>query len=327
MKITFPKFLGLMSLVLLGATACTNSEFKRTKAGLQYKIYSDGRGETAKKGQFLKLQLVQKLRDSSLYTSYGTMPAYLPVDSPHNIYSPWEILSLLRKGDSAVAVLSVDTLLRKMNGQLPPFLKKKDKIVFTFKILDVFASEDLLNKDRTAELAKQKDREIKFVEDYLASKHIQAQKTAHGVYYVIQDPGTGAQVDSGKQVAVRYTGKLLPSGRIFDGNMTGPADPYKLVIGAGSVIPGWEDGLKVFKKGGKGTLYVPAFMAYDDRPGPGRKPFENLMFDVEVVDVTDAPPAAAVPQGMPNMRGIPQMGRPQQMQPQQARPQQAQPHK
>jgi FKBP-type peptidyl-prolyl cis-trans isomerase FkpA len=313
MKIMFPRFLGLMSLILLGAVACTNTEFKRTKAGLQYKIYSDGQGDAAKKGQFLKLQLVQKLRDSVLYSSYGTMPVYLPVDTPHNTYNPWEIFTMLRKGDSAVAVLSVDTLMRKMPGQLPPFLKKKDKISFTFRVLDIFASEDLLNKDREGELGKQKDRETRQVEDYLAANHIQAQKTAKGVYYVIQDPGTGTPVDSGKQVAVRYTGKLMPSGKVFDGNMTGPADPYKLVVGTGNVIPGWDDGLKVFKKGGKGTLYIPAFLAYDAQPGPGRKPFENLMFDVEIVDVTDAPPPAPAPAvpGMPNMPGA-QQGQPQQ---------------
>jgi FKBP-type peptidyl-prolyl cis-trans isomerase len=127
-------------------------------------------------------------------------------------------------------------------------------------------------------------------------------------------------VDSGKQVSVKYTGKLMPSGKVFESNMTGPADPYKLVIGTGSVIPGWDDGLKVFKKGGKGTLYIPAYLAYDAQPGPGRKPFENLIFDVEIADVTDAPPPAANP-GMPGLQGMPQG------QPQQLRPQQAQPHK
>jgi hypothetical protein len=34
----------MVSLVLLGAASCTNSEFKKTKSGLLYKIYSDGKG-------------------------------------------------------------------------------------------------------------------------------------------------------------------------------------------------------------------------------------------------------------------------------------------
>lgn len=186
--------------------------------------------------------------------------------------------------------------------------------------MDIFASEDLLNKDREGELSRQKDRETKEVEDYLAANHIQAQKTAKGVYYVIQNPGTGVQVDSGKQVAVRYTGKLMPSGKVFESNMTGPADAFKLVIGQGQVIPGWDDGLKLFKKGGTGTLYIPAYLAYDAQPGPGRKPFENLVFDVKIEDVTDAPAPAAPGPGMPNLQGMPQQQRPGQ-------PQQAQPHK
>jgi FKBP-type peptidyl-prolyl cis-trans isomerase FkpA len=65
--------------------------------------------------------------------------------------------------------------------------------------------------------------------------------------------------------------------------------------------------LKLFKKGGKGTLYIPAYLAYDAQPGPDGKPFENLMFDVEIVDVTDAPVQAVRPP-MPNM---PPTGTPQ----------------
>jgi FKBP-type peptidyl-prolyl cis-trans isomerase len=304
----------LVGLGLLGAVSCSNSEFKKTKSGLLYKIYSDGKGDAAKKGQFLKASVVEKLRDSVLYSSEGSMPVYMPVDSPRPVYSPIEIFTMLRKGDSAVVVQLVDTLQRKSGGQLPPFLKKKDKITFTFKVLDLFASEDLLTADRNAEIGKQKDREIKVVEDYLADSKIQAQKTAKGTYFVVAAAGDGPAVDSGKQVSVRYTGKLLPTGKEFESNMKGPGnEPFKFVIGQGQVIPGWDDGLRQFKKGGKGTLFIPAYLAYDQQLGPSRKPFENLMFEVEIVDVTDAPKAPAQPAmpSMPMPQGMPQ-GRPQQ---------------
>jgi len=103
--------------------------------------------------------------------------------------------------------------------------------------------------------------------------------------------GDGPKVDSGKQVSVLYTGKFFPSGKVFESNATGPrTEPIKFVVGAkGGMIQGWDDGLRLFKKGGKGTLYIPAFLGYDARQGPGGKPFENLIFDVEIVDVTDAP--------------------------------------
>jgi FKBP-type peptidyl-prolyl cis-trans isomerase len=297
-----------VSVVLVAAVSCTSQEFKKTKSGLLYKIVSDGKGEPAKKGQFLKVNVVQKLRDSILYTSEGSMPVYIPVDSARPVYSPTEIFPLLRKGDSAVVVELADTLQKKFGGQLPPFIKKKDKITITFKVLDLFASEELLTADRTQESTKEKEREIKAIESYLAANHINAEKTAKGTYVVVTTPGDGTAVDSGKQVSVRYTGKLFPSGKEFESNMKGPGnEPYKVVIGKAQVIQGWDDGLRKFKKGGKGTLYVPAFLAYDQQQGPGHKPYENLIFDIEIADVTDAPvapekPAMPMPQGMPQQR-------------------------
>jgi len=288
----------LSSLVLLGAVSCTNPEFKKTKSGLLYKIYSDGKGETAKKGQYLKFDVVEKIRDSLMYSSYGSVPQWVQVDSPRPVYNHSEIMSLLRKGDSAVVVVLIDSLERKSGGQpLPPYFKKKDKITLTFKVLDILASETLLAADREAELNKEKEREVKAVEGYLADNKIKAEKTAKGTYVVVQTLGDGPQVDSGKQISVRYTGKFFPSGKTFESNMTGPGnEPYKFVVGQAQIIQGWDDGLRKFKKGGKGSLYVPAFLAYGQTPGgPSHKPFENLMFDVEIVDVTDAPKTPAQP--------------------------------
>ena len=287
----------LISLVLLGAVSCTNSAFKRTNSGLLYKIYSDGKGQPAKKGQWLKMSIVQKLRDSVLYSSYGGFPIYLAVDSPGPIYSPNEIFTMLRKGDSAVVVELADTLQRKFGGNLPSFIRKKDKITISFKVTDLFASQDLLMSDRNQEVAREKDREVRTVEGYLANYKIPAVKTDKGTYVLVQSAGDGPQVDSGKLVSVRYTGKMLPDGNVFESNMTGPGqEPFKFVIGHGKAIPGWDDGLRKFRKGGKGTLYIPAFLAYDQQQGPGHKPFENLMFDVEIVDVTDAPTTPDQPQ-------------------------------
>jgi FKBP-type peptidyl-prolyl cis-trans isomerase len=111
------------------------------------------------------------------------------------------------------------------------------------------------------------------------------------------------QAEAGKKLAVKYTGKIFPSGKVFESNMDGSRPPYDLVLGTASVIPGWDEGLAYFKKGGKGTLYIPFFQAYGDRPGPGGQPHESLIFDVEVVDVTDAPQTA--PQGGPGAGEVP----------------------
>ncbi|HZE84259.1 MAG TPA: FKBP-type peptidyl-prolyl cis-trans isomerase [Puia sp.] len=286
-----PSYL-LALLTLLSAVACKNASFKKTKSGLLYKIISDGKGDPIKKGQFVKLNFILKVRDSVITTTQDNMPLYIRVDSSRADYSPTEIFPLLRMGDSTVVVQIADSLIRK-GAQLPPYITKKDKISYIFKVVSMFTSEEAMNADRMGEQDKQKSREVSAVENYLHKNNINAEKTTRGTYVVVQSPGDGPQVDSGKQVSVRYTGKSFPAGKVFESNMSGPGnEPYKFVIGQAAVIQGWDDGLRKFKKGGKGTLYIPAFLAYDQQPGPGRKPYENLIFDIEIVDVTDAPKQA-----------------------------------
>ena len=282
----------LMGILLLAS--CDNKGLKKTKSGILYHIISDEKNPVVKKGQFIKISFTQKIsgvKDTVLISSDSSMPAYVPIDSvPSNAYSPVEIFPLLRKGDSAVVIQLVDSIMKRSNGQpLPPFLHKKDKIVLTLRVLDVFDNEDAVQKDRTVEVDKLHAKQSKEIENYLAKNNIQATKTEKGTYVKIDNPGDGSAVDSGKLVSVIYTGKLFPSGKIFESNDSQGKEPIKFVVGKRTIIPGWDDGLRLFKKGGKGTLYLPAFMAYDADPGPGRTQYENLIFDVQVVDVADAP--------------------------------------
>ena len=149
---------------------------------------------------------------------------------------------------------------------------------------------------------------------YLDDKKITAQQSPKGVFVQTTRQGTGVAVDSGKQVSVLYRG-YTEAGKVFDSSRGG--QPLQFVINSGQVIPGWDEGLKMMKQGAKGILYIPSMLAYGTRPpSPDIKPFENLFFDVEVVDVKDAPPPSANPQ-MPGMTPQQQQQMQQQMQQQQ----------
>jgi len=295
----------LAAILLLGS--CNNQGLKKTKSGLTYKIISDGKNPVVKKGQFIKITFSQvlkdythKKKDSVMMSSDMGLPAYVPIDTAvQNNYSPVEIFHLLRKGDSAIIVLRADSIEKKSGQPLPAFLNKKDKIVLTLKVVDVFDNEDGVQKDRKLAQEGLHDKESKDIADYLAKNNIQTTKTEKGTFVKVDAQGDGPAVDSGKQVSVIYTGKLFPSGKIFESNDSKEKAPIKFVVGTGKIIPGWDDGLRLFKKGGKGTLYIPAFLAYDAEMGPGRTPNENLIFDVQVVDVTDAP--VETPNNMPKM--------------------------
>jgi FKBP-type peptidyl-prolyl cis-trans isomerase FkpA len=288
----------LMAAVMVTVAACNNQGFKKTKSGLLYKIISDGKGDVTKKGEFLKFEYTQKVHDSIIGSSKTAgFPAYVAVDSVGPVYAPAEIFGMLRKGDSAVIVMLADTLIRKYQGQLPPFIKKKDKVILSLKVVDVFATDSLVRADRGKILDAEKETEEKQIEDFLAKNNISGlKKSKDGVYYQITTPGSGPQVDSGKIVSVKYTGYTL-DGKPFDSNVdsTKQAQPHPLQLfefkaGVGGAIQGMVKVIMEFKKGDKGKIYVPSILGYGPQ-GAGNviKPYANLMFDVEVVDVKDAP--------------------------------------
>ncbi len=300
----------LTSLALVFIAGCSDGGFKRTKSGLLYKIISDGKGPVAKKGEFLKLEFQQKLRDSVLGSSYGQMPAFVMVDSVGPIYDPAEVFNQLRKGDSAIVVMMGDTLYKK-NGGLPDFFKRKDKLMLTLKVLDIYPDEATSMKERQAEMEKtqkrqedeanrRKPEEIKEIQDYLAKKNIKAQQTPSGAFYEIISRGPGPKADTGKIVSIHYTGYTL-DGRFFDSNVDEtkqvqkhPLQPFEFTAGVNGAIPGMLEAITQFGKGDKGRMFIPAVLGYRDNPRGGPiKPWESLVFDIEVLDVRDNAPQPA----------------------------------
>lgn len=305
----------LSALSILALGACKNSGFKKTKSGLLYKIVESGKGPLVKRGDVIKIQFVHKLRDSVLASSYEQMPFYAKVDSVGPVYDPQEIFTMLHKGDSAVVIRLADSLAKKQ-GMLPEFIKPKDKLILSFRVVEVFTADSIAQKDQMAEMQKAQQRQtekqeslkgpkVKEIEDYLAKNKINATKAPQGTFVEVKQQGNGAQVDSGKYCSIRYTGKNFPSMKVFESNMEAGKEPFSVVVGTHAVIPGWDEGLKYFKQGGKGTLYIPFFNAYGAQPGPGGQQYENLVFDIEVVSVSDSAPKQpqAPPMPMPQQHG------------------------
>lgn len=304
MKTTSAILLGFIMCLAIGG--CTGDGFKKTKSGILYRIISDGKNPIAKTGEFLKVHYTQKVRDSIITTSYGALPTYARVDSIGPVYNPMEVFGKLRNGDSAIIVMIADSLQKKQ-GTLPPYIKKTDKLTLTIKVVDVLKSEQDVMADQKAGMDGIKDKEITALQKFLDSSNIKAQKTSKGVFVVVEKQGAAPLADSGKTVKVNYSGKTL-SGVVFDSNTDstfGHPQPYSLTIGQRGAIEGWDDGLRLFGKGGKGKLYIPSMMAYGPNPPQGAKfkAFENLMFDVEVLDVTEAPKRnPGIPSLDPRMR-------------------------
>jgi peptidylprolyl isomerase len=132
--------------------------------------------------------------------------------------------------------------------------------------------------------------------------------------------GTGKLAETNKLYKVFYTGYRAADGVKFDSTEDHPRPPPRdkdgkpvmgddgkpklsdplpmpFVQGVGGAIPGFDQGFAGMKIGGKRRMFIPWQLAYgthaipDRGPGhPGIPAKSDLIFDVELVDVTEPPP-------------------------------------
>ena len=96
--------------------------------------------------------------------------------------------------------------------------------------------------------------------------------------------GTGAEAVPGKSISVNYTGTLT-NGVVFDSSFK-RNEPFTLTLGAGQVIPGWDQGLQGMKVGGTRVITIPSDLAYGPQgAGDLIPPNSTLVFQIELLDV------------------------------------------
>ena len=277
----------LAPVLMLHAQVTIPEGFKKTPKGLLYKIAVDAGKPKGKLGDIIKLNTVYSTwKDSILFSTYdsGMGPVQFTISPPGYNGDPMEGFVMLGEGDSAMFLMPVDSAFK---GQpMPQFARSGEYIKIGVSAISVMSKEDYERKK--AEDAKmQTDQEAKTIEAYLAKNNLKAQKTASGIYYVVEQQGAGAKAEAGKNVTVNYTGKLL-DGKVFDSNVDPKfkhVEPYTFKLGGGSVIKGWEEGIALFNAGGKGTLYIPSPLGWGSRANGQIPPNSITIFDVEVLEV------------------------------------------
>jgi peptidylprolyl isomerase len=107
--------------------------------------------------------------------------------------------------------------------------------------------------------------------------------TASGLKYAIISQGEGPAVEAGKVVTVHYSG-YLQDGTLFDSSIERD-EPIQFVVGQGQVIPGWDEGMLLLKKGDRARFIIPPQLGYGEMPLEKIPANSTLIFDTEIVDV------------------------------------------
>src|SRR3954452_10944019 len=95
--------------------------------------------------------------------------------------------------------------------------------------------------------------------------------------------GNGKPAESGDTLTVQYVGVSWSTGQEFDSSWSRGKEPFKFKLGAGMVIPGWDQGLVGMRAGGRRELVIPPTLAYGPKgQPPAIAPNETLVFVVDL---------------------------------------------
>jgi FKBP-type peptidyl-prolyl cis-trans isomerase FkpA len=103
--------------------------------------------------------------------------------------------------------------------------------------------------------------------------------------------GTGSRAARTARLTVNYTGWVYDPGKPdnkgsqFDSSIG--REPFTFTLGAGEVIPGWDQGFNDMRVGGKRRLIIPADMGYGAQGTPDGSipPNSPLVFEMELLGV------------------------------------------
>ncbi|MFP3861172.1 MAG: FKBP-type peptidyl-prolyl cis-trans isomerase [Bacteroidales bacterium] len=124
----------------------------------------------------------------------------------------------------------------------------------------------------------QKEKDIEEIKEYLNDNNLEADSTASGLYYIIEKKGSGPKPTDNSTVTVEYTGKLT-NGEIFDEGLE--------TFTVKDLIPGWQEGLKLFQQGGRGILLIPSELGYGDKKTGQIPPNSVLIFEMDLIYVEE----------------------------------------
>ncbi len=109
-----------------------------------------------------------------------------------------------------------------------------------------------------------------------------AKKTASGLYYRVLTSGTGkVHPTASSRVTVHYSGWTL-DGKMFDSSV---ARGEPATFSLGQVVKGWTEGVQLMVVGEKTRFWIPADLAYGDKPQRPGAPSGELVFDIELLNI------------------------------------------
>lgn len=324
-------------IALLGVISWSCAPKEGEHKGMKYIVRESGSGEQLNDSSIVQIQMkVYTSADSILQNTYeDSIPVLVNLRDSNNRKMPLvEILMKGKIGDSVTIFTLSDSIYQGPNAEYRPdnipvgsLIRQEFRLVRNAEFsefIDVQKRRQAQQREmqqkaqqeymeqmmkQQMEMQRQADSvsqiQVGYIENtYFPEKGIKNfKKTESGLFYTIDKQGK-TDIGVGDKVKVNYEGTLLETGEKFDSSFD-RGEPIEIPIGVGQVIKGWDEGIMLIGRGGKGTLYIPSNLGYGAQGSQGAiPPNAMLVFKVEVMNEI----TKAEKQEEQNMEGMMQGG-------------------
>ncbi len=249
-----------------------------TPSGLQYVMLQAGDGETPTAGDQVNVHYTGWLEDGTEFdSSRARNQPFSFIVGAGNVIAGWdEGLTLIAEGGRALFIIPPQLGYGEVaRGDIPA----NATLYFDVELLSIERGPEGLGESDPVQIP-------------VAFDPADLTTTASGLQYLILEAGDGPLPQATDTVRVHYTG-WLKNGQQFDSSLE-RNQPIGFILGAGRVIPGWDEGVALLPVGTRALLIIPPALAYGSQ---GRAPIPanaTLYFEVEVISSEPAPEPVAV---------------------------------
>jgi len=280
----------LCFFIALAAISCgKKDDYKSSEDGYKYKFIKEGSGDEPVEGKYFLFHMSYGPDEDSVIFSTANLDrpsgAFCAFDKWDNNGKFFKFLKTMQIGDSALLKIDAGNFYgQTLYSSMPSGMTKEDTLLIKVGAYDIVGPFQFTMMSKPG-MKAQHDQDIQKLQSYFEENNIENVKsTESGLHYVIHEQGSGATPQTGDNITVHYTGKLI-DGTKFDSSLDRD-EPFSFKVGVGQVIMGWDEGLMELSEGSKATLYIPSTMAYGEKgAGSSIPPNSILIFDVELIKI------------------------------------------
>lgn len=250
------------------------------ESGLYYLEREEGDGPAPQEGNYIimeyRVRLItgrviettdeEEAKENDLYNPDMVYGSYKFNISNTPLEGVREGLSLMKEGGEARLIIPSELAYGAQGtGNVPPF----STLIFDIKLKEVIDDPER--------------HERRLISEYVEENNITEDPDDSGLYYIEKEEGLGDSPKRGFTAIVHYTGWFI-DGRQY--NTTKGGQPFEFNVGDQEVTPGFEEGIKQMKPGGKAKFIVPSWIGYgsDGTPDGRIPPYMTLIYEVELIE-------------------------------------------